>query len=445
MGPTVERPLTQAEMARMPVARQEMMAAGAQGCATRFTFFAAFDGTFNDKHRPELSGTDLPTNISHLDDQAFRNRSELLEPRYYPGVGTGGDQGGTLHAGVLPTPAIEAAANKAYADFSDAAISYLKTQPGATPADLGVAVTGFSRGGASAIRFAQLVNERGLVGPDGQVIAPPGRIPVTAMALIDPVARFVKTPMDIPPNVQGPVLSVIAQHETRTDFRPLYYSNDPRVTHVEHPGNHVGNGGGYDAHGTAASVLEGVSGYFRQRGVAIAEVPPERRHDPQAPQLLYTEVWQSPRSGELPEDGIGQRPMSWAHDRPQQGRVKAFPRMSPEHMDWLRQAFEELSPGLKAWGLDAQRCLQVAAACVCATARRQAQLGPPREFMLSGDGQSVGVMHEVGVLREVSVPQALQTPTLEHLHTLQREQQPAREVEAGRSWQHEHAAPVLKR
>jgi len=43
------------------------------------------------------------------------------------------------------------------------------------------------------------------------------------------------------------------------------------------------------------------------------------------------------------------------------------------------------------------------------------------------------------------VPQALQTPTLEHLHTLQREQQPAREVEAGRSWQHEHAASVLKR
>src|SRR5690606_21323275 len=130
----------------------------------------------------------------------------------------------------------------------------------ATVADLGAAVTGFSRGGASAIRFAQLLSERGLLAPDGQVLAPPGAIPVTAMALIDPVARFVDAPMHIPPNVQGQVLSVIAEHEHRTDFRPLYHADDPRVTHVEHPGNHVGLGGGYDRQGTAANVLEGVTG-----------------------------------------------------------------------------------------------------------------------------------------------------------------------------------------
>jgi len=370
MGTSVERGLTASELHRMPQARQEMVEAGAQGCSTRFTFFAAFDGTFNDEGNLRLSGS---------------------------------------------------------------------------PADLGVAVAGFSRSGASAIRFAQLVNERGLVDPGGEVIALPGSIPVTAMALIDPVARFVNKPMDIPPNVQGPVLSVIAQHESRTDFRPLYYFHDPRVSHVEHPGNHVGTGGGYDPHGTAASVLEGVTGYFQQRGVAIADVPPERRHDPQAPQLLYTEVWQTARNGEVLEDEQGQRQTAWRHDPPEQGRVGAFPVLSPEHMDWLRQAYETLSPELKARGLDAERCLQVAAACVCATARRQAQLGPPREFMLSGDGQTVGVMHEVGVLREVSVPQALQTPTLEHLQTLEREQQQAREVETSRPWQHGHATPVLAR
>jgi len=444
MGTSVKRPLTESELARMPVARQEMEAAGAQGCATRFTFFAAFDGTRNDEGNLKLSGTDLPTNVSQLRGQARVANSRDLESRYYPGVGTGGDQGGTLQAGVLPTRAIEAAAHDAYTDFRRAALEYLD-QPGASPADLGVAVTGFSRGGASAIRFAQLVNERGLVDPAGEVMLPPGSIPVTAMALIDPVARFVNKPMDIPPNVQGPVLSVIAQHESRTDFRPLYYFHDPRVSHVEHPGNHVGTGGGYDPHGTAASVLEGVTGYFQQRGVAIADVPPERRHDLQAPQLLYTEVWQTARNGEVLEDEQGQRQTAWRHDPPEQGRVGVFPVLSPEHMDWLRQAYEDLSPELKARGLDAERCLQVAAACVCATARRQAMLGPPREFMLSGDGQSVGVMHEVGVLREVSVPQALQTPTLEHLRTLEREQQAAPEVEAGRPWQHEHAAPVLVR
>src|SRR5690554_1667645 len=175
----------------------------------------------------------------------------------------------------------------------------MSENPDATPADIGAAVVGFSRGGAAAIRFAQLVHERGLTDSDSRVIAAPGSVPVTAMALIDPVARFVDAPMHIPPNVQGAVLSVIAEHESRTDFRPLYYADDPRVRHVHHPGNHVGTGGGYDAHGTAASVLEGVTGYFRQRGIGIAEVPPERRHDPEAPQRLYTEIWQTARNGDV--------------------------------------------------------------------------------------------------------------------------------------------------
>ncbi|MEZ5647231.1 MAG: hypothetical protein R3E99_19100 [Burkholderiaceae bacterium] len=448
MGATIDRPLSAAELARMPEARQEMATAGAQGGATRFTFFAAFDGTFNDEGNLKLSGTALPTNVSQLRKQAHGADTPYLESRYYPGVGTGGDQGGVIHAGIWPTQAIEAAANKAYVDLRRAALDYLE-RPDATPADLGVAVTGFSRGAASAIRFAQLVNERGLVGPAGEVVAPPGSIPVTAMALIDPVARHVRMPMDIPPNVQGTVLSVIAQHETRTDFRPLYYITDPRVAHVDHPGNHVGTGGGYDPHGTAASVLEGVTGYFQRRGVAMADVAPERRHDPQSPQILYTEVWKTPRSGDLSEDDLGQRPMSWAHDPPGQGRVMVRPRMSPRHADWLRLALAELSPELKARGLDAEGCLRVAVACVRSTAQREAMLGPPRRFMLSADGQRVGVVHEVGVLHEVSVSQAMQTPTLEHLRLLEHEQQPAQAAEAGRAWtrrdEQEHTASALAR
>ncbi|MEZ5662593.1 MAG: DUF2235 domain-containing protein [Burkholderiaceae bacterium] len=415
MGTSVERELTPQEQARMPDARHEMARTGMMGCATRFTFFAAFDGTNNHKDRLELSGLPWQTNVGNLFDQADSSQDDLLETGYYPGVGTGGDQGGLLQAGVFPTRAIESAADKAYGEFADAAVAYLKTQPGATVADLGTAVTGFSRGAATAIRFAQLVHERGLVGPGGEVVAPPGRIPVTAMALIDPVARFVDMPMDIPPNVRGQVLAVIAEHEQRSDFRPLHYMNDPRVSHVDHPGNHVGVGGGYDAHGTGASVLEGVTAYFQRRGVGIDKVPPQRQHMPAAPQRLYSEVWRTARNGDVLREADGRRQAGWAHDRPDQGRVGVLPQVSRQHMAWLRQSYAAIAPALKAQGLDDARSLQVAAACVRSVARWERLLGEPRRYLVSKDGQSVAICHEVNVLREVSVPQALETSCRDHL------------------------------
>ncbi|MFA6616249.1 MAG: hypothetical protein WCS60_09225, partial [Hydrogenophaga sp.] len=164
MGTSLVRALMDEERARMPHARLEMETAGAQGCATRFTFFAAFDGTNNDRDRPELAGGNLPSNIGLLAWQSEESAkvNAGIRPGYYPGVGTGGDQGGLINAAVLPTPAIHAAAEKAYGEFRLAALDYLKSHPDATVADLGAAVVGFSRGGAAAIRFAQLVHERGL-------------------------------------------------------------------------------------------------------------------------------------------------------------------------------------------------------------------------------------------------------------------------------------------
>ncbi|MEZ5646088.1 MAG: hypothetical protein R3E99_13145 [Burkholderiaceae bacterium] len=400
----------------MSKARIMMGHVGAMGCATRFTFFAAFDGTNNDEGNLELSGSPYSTNVSQLGIQARASalRHANLRARYFPGVGTGGHQGGLIQAGVLPTRAIHAAAEAAYTHFQRAALDHLD-QPGATVADLGTAVTGFSRGAATAIRFAQLVHERGLVGPGGEVVAPPGRIPVTAMALIDPVARFVDMPMDIPPNVRGQVLAVIAEHEQRSDFRPLHYMNDPRVSHVDHPGNHVGVGGGYDAHGTGASVLEGVTAYFQRRGVGIDNVAPQRQHVPAAPQRLYSEVWRTARNGDVLREADGRRQAGWSHDRPDQGRVGVLPQLSRQHMAWLRQSYAAIAPALKAQGLDDASSLQVAAACVRSVARWERLLGEPRQYLVSKDGQSVAICHEVNVLREVSVPQALETSCRDHL------------------------------
>ena len=377
MGTSLVRALMDEEHARMPQARLEMETAGAQGCATRFTFFAAFDGTNNDRDRPELAGGNLPSNIGLLawQSEELAKVNAGIRPGYYPGVGTGGDQGGLINAAVLPTPAIHAAAEKAYGEFRLAALDYLRQHPDATPADIGAAVVGFSRGGAAAIRFAQLVHERGLTDNDGRVIAPPGSVPITAMALIDPVARFVDAPMHIPPNVRGPVLSVIAEHENRTDFRPLYHADDPRVRQVEHPGNHVGTGGGYDAHGTAASVLEGVTGYFQQRGIGIADVPPERRHDPQAPQLLYTEVWQTARNGDVLKNGDGSYKAVWRRDDPALGRIGVRPMVPPEHQAWLDKARQELGPRLEAAGFSPEMCERIVAGCVCQAAGQAVERG----------------------------------------------------------------------
>jgi len=194
MGTSFVRELTPQELARLPAARQAMETAGTQGCATRFTFFAAFDGTHNDEANLKLSGDPYPTNISQLRSQAREAKSPLLEPRYYPGVGTGGDQGGPLQAAFFPTDAIQAAAEKAYTDFRRAALEYLNT-PGAQVSDLGVAVAGFSRGSACAIRFAQLLHERGLVAPDGQVLS-----------VIAEHEHLARTPLPVPehePMVRG--------------------------------------------------------------------------------------------------------------------------------------------------------------------------------------------------------------------------------------------------
>lgn len=196
MGTSFVRELTPQELARLPAARQAMETAGTQGCATRFTFFAAFDGTNNDRERPQLAGDGWSSNIGQLAWQGkdAQKYNPGIRVGYYPGVGTDGDQGGPLQAAFFPTGAIQAAAEKAYTDFRRAALEHLNT-PGTQVSDLGVAVAGFSRGSACAIRFAQLLHERGLVAPDGQVLS-----------VIAEHEHLARTPLPVPehePMVRG--------------------------------------------------------------------------------------------------------------------------------------------------------------------------------------------------------------------------------------------------
>ncbi|WP_382175015.1 hypothetical protein [Hydrogenophaga luteola] len=375
--------------------------------------------------------------MGNLFKQAESAASDTLQTRYYPGVGTGGDQGNIVNAGPNPTPAIDAAAEKAYRDFVKASREYLSTHPSATPADLGASVTGFSRGCASAVRFSQLVNDRGLVAPDGTVIAPPGSVPITGMALMDPVATGVQGETGIPANVKGQVLVVQAEHENRSWFRPVDYSDDPRVTTVKHPGNHVGVGGGYDRDGTAANVHEGVTAYFQRRGVPLADVPPEQRHNPNERAMIRTENYQTARNGDVLTDENGNKQPRWPLDDENRPRITVKPVMSEQTKAQLRQSYTELAPGLKARGLDGEQCLQVSAACV-AKAAEHPDWGDPQRYLLSKNGEQVAVQHQNGRFDEVRVNDALQRSTTAHLDRVQDLQQ----TQATSAAQPERAAPV---
>jgi hypothetical protein len=285
------------------------------------------------------------------------------------------------------------------------------------------------------VRFSQLVNERGLTAPDGTVVAAPGSVPVTAMALMDPVATGVQGNMAIPPNVKGQVLVVQAEHENRSWFRPLDYSDDLRVTTVKHPGNHVGVGGGYNRNGTAANVHEGVTGYFQRRGVPLADVPTEQRHDPSQRPMLRTEAYQTARNGDVLTDEAGKPQPRWPLDDPAKPRIEVKPQMSEQHKAWLRQAYVELAPGLKTQGMSPEQCLQVSAACVASAAEHGAW-GEPRRFMLSKDGARVAVQHPDGRFDELRVADSLRTSTQSHLDRAQEAR------EAVPEQQQERAVPV---
>jgi hypothetical protein len=258
---------------------------------TPFNFLATFDGTNNNKDDLPLSGSPLQTNVANIYDQATPVQDDTFKTGYYPGVGTGEINGGTLGAGPFPTEYLNHAAEKAYAEFVKQASNYLDTHKGATYKDISASVIGFSRGVPTGVLFAQMINQRGLVPPDGTQIAPPGSIPINGMALLDPVATLVKGDLSLPPNVQGKVLMVTAQEENRSQFRLADYSGDDRVQTVSIPANHSGVGGGYDQNGTAAAVREIATAYLRNSGINIAPVPADKRFDPATPAPIYTEAY----------------------------------------------------------------------------------------------------------------------------------------------------------
>lgn len=164
--------------------------------SNQFTYFAAFDGTNNDKDNLSLAGDPQQTNAAQLYDQvkATRESNVNLAADYFRGVGTDGKF--DLSAAFADVR-VEANAQEAYTKFALAAKDWLVDNPGGS---VTTAIVAFSRGGPTAIRFAQLLNEKGLVAPDGTELIPKGQVPVAAMALIDPVGTTVADSKSVIPD-----------------------------------------------------------------------------------------------------------------------------------------------------------------------------------------------------------------------------------------------------
>jgi hypothetical protein len=212
--------------------------------------------------------------------------SASARSRYYPGPGAGTpDSGGFGSASINPTPAILATAEKAYVDFRDrASLWYINNPNGEVTA----AITGFSRGGATAVAFARLLNERGLISPEGVVLIAPGQVNVSSMLLFDPVFTGVQGNLSLPSNVNGNVVVVRALDEFRANFRGADFGNDGRVRTVEVFGNHGDVGGFYD-NGIGALVLQGATGFFQASGIEMAPVPPARQFDATRSPAIHSE------------------------------------------------------------------------------------------------------------------------------------------------------------
>ncbi len=186
---------------------------GAVPSGKQFVFFAAFDGTNNDK---ENAGSKYTTNVYQLFRQVKSREGKNLKARYYPGPGTKGALRQSTWLRPAVTQQVINTADKAFKEFQASATQWLATHARGT---VTVALTGFSRGNASAAIFSQMLFNRGLVDPNspGAMLVQPGQVTVAAGVLFDPVMTGVGCNLAFAPNATN-LVQIRAQGEYRNLF-----------------------------------------------------------------------------------------------------------------------------------------------------------------------------------------------------------------------------------
>ncbi|MCP5280115.1 MAG: DUF2235 domain-containing protein [Rhodoferax sp.] len=255
----------------------------------QFVYFAAFDGTNNDRANLPLSGAPLQTNVAELFEQVETQRegNPQLKAAYFAGVGTGAERGGFSARSSNPTPYLDKTVKAAYKDFAGEAMAWRDAHPDAQTHPLSVVVTGFSRGAGAAVAFARMLDARGFT-QHGLTTSEPEKVRVAAMLLLDPVFTGIALDLTLPSNLDGPAVVVRARDEFRYAFPAANYGSDIRVQTVEVAGNH-GNIGGFYDRGIGALVLQGATGFLRACGLLIGDVKGTRCFEPTQPVRIYNE------------------------------------------------------------------------------------------------------------------------------------------------------------
>lgn len=139
-------------------------------------------------------------------------------------------------------------------------------------AEMALNLTGFSRGGAEAVAFANMLNERGIPG-----VYQPGQLSINSMALFDPVNQtsgVLNTTW--PTNVKN-TLVIVALDENRLIMPAMPAGSNAIMIGV--PGSHSDIGGGYNPQGIQAITLKLAHDFLKTAGVPIADIPLDLQPD----------------------------------------------------------------------------------------------------------------------------------------------------------------------
>ncbi|PKO47330.1 MAG: hypothetical protein CVU29_02655 [Betaproteobacteria bacterium HGW-Betaproteobacteria-22] len=288
--PQIAGTLNETQTDRTLAQAQAIAAAAEIGAIKKeqFVFFAAFDGTRNDKKDVELSGNPEDTNVAQLYTQAF-NASKTnanLRAGYYAGHGS---EGTVLFSEALPIQVTKEAlrtAETAYNQFAKQASDWLKEHPNG---DVTTAITSFSRGGGTAAVFTQLLYQNGLIDPKTKAqLIPPGQVGVSAGVIFDPVTTGQDGNVAFAPNVKN-IAVIRAENEYRYLFKAVDYAGQIGIHIFDATGNHCNIGGGYQKDGLGNLYLGAATEFLQKSGLGIADVDPSRRFEAGTKLTAYNE------------------------------------------------------------------------------------------------------------------------------------------------------------
>ena len=210
-------------------------------------FVALFDGTENSIYSadPLLEGEQL-TLIGRLSLE-LTNKDPLTHVQYVAGVGAPLSAGASSTGSALSGDGCVQRAEMMYCDLVDYAS---QLPPGES---FYIDVAGFSRGAATARHFMNIVDERGVVSPNGSCLFAPGTLRMSAL-LLDTVSTGQEKVLKqgIPECVDS-VLHLVAADEERSFFRLTSVlaaegdNSDQRLNELYLPGVHNDVGGGWES------------------------------------------------------------------------------------------------------------------------------------------------------------------------------------------------------